>query len=129
VSWLLIRAFAGDTLKSAWDWLQHASFWQLVSLALATLFIVQHFQLVTARHDAARWHSQSDKNAAQAVNYRRQLDAISTRKNVQRQVTGDNVKKVVERQVQIRTIIQHIHDAPNPPDCGTPALGELRNEL
>jgi hypothetical protein len=58
-----------------------------------------------------------------------QLDHISTNKNVQKQVTTRTVEKVVQGQVQVRTIVQHIHDAPNPPDCGTPDLDQLRNVL
>jgi uncharacterized protein YqfA (UPF0365 family) len=130
MTWALAAlAFAKRAGSGVLSYLSRADAWQLVSLGLAALLIVQHFSLVAARHDAARWHSQSDKNAAQAVNYRRQLNAISTKRNEQAKVTTRTVEKVVQGQVQIRTIVQHIHDAPNPPDCGTPALGELRNEL
>jgi len=118
----LLKLFAGDPLGYIGKWLSHASFWQLVSLGLAGLFIVQHFQLVSARHSAAKWEKV-------AVNYGRQLDAISTKRNVQRQVTTRTVEKVVQGQVQVRTIVQHIHDAPNPPDCGTPDVDQLRNVL
>jgi hypothetical protein len=130
MTWALaVLGFAKRAGSGVLSYLSRADAWQIVSLALAALLIVQHFQLVSARHDAARWHSQSDKNAKLASGYKDQLDSISTKRNEQAKVTTRTVEKVVQGQVQIRTIVQHIHDAPNPPDCGTPALGELRNEL
>jgi hypothetical protein len=109
-------------LGRAWGWLSHASLWQIVSICLCVFICVQHFQLVSARHSAAKWEALS-------VNYRRQLDSISTKRDVQKQVSTRTVEKVVQGQVQVRTIVQHIHDAPNPPDCGTPDLDQLKAVL
>ena len=118
----LLRLFAGDPLGYIWKWIQHASFWQLVSICLCVFICVQHFQLVSARHSAAKWEGL-------AVNYRRQLNSISTKRDVQKQVSTVTVQKVVQGQVQVRTVVEHIHDAPNPADCATPDVAELRNVL
>jgi hypothetical protein len=118
----LLRLFAGDPLGYIWKWIQHASFWQLVSLGLAALFIVQHFQLVSARHSAAKWEATAGK-------WKSQLDGISTTRDVQKQVSTRTVTRVIQGQVQVRTVVEHIHDAPNPPDCGTPDVDQLRNVL
>ena len=122
MTWLAISAFFGKAGKAILSWLSHASLWQIVSICLCVFICVQHFQLVSARHSAAKWEGL-------AVNYRRQLDSISTKRDVQKQVSTRTVEKVVQGQVQVRTVVEHIHDAPNPPDCGTPDLGELRNAL
>lgn len=54
--------FAWANLKrdfaALWSWLCHRSFWQLVSMALALFVVVQHFELIHARHEAASWHNQ-----------------------------------------------------------------------
>jgi len=57
----LLKLFAGDALGCIWKWLKHASFWQLVSICLCVFICVQHFQLVSARHSAAKWESQTGK--------------------------------------------------------------------
>ena len=122
MTWLAISAFFGKAGKAILSWLSHASLWQIVSICLCVFICVQHFQLVSARHSAAKWEGL-------AVNYRRQLDSISTKRDVQKQVSTRTVEKVVQGQVQVRTVVEHIHDAPNPPACGTPDIGELRNVL
>jgi hypothetical protein len=77
---------------------------------------------VSARHSAARWEKQ-------ASGLQQQLNSISTAKNVQKQTTTRTVEKVIQGQRQVQTIVRVIHDAPNPPDCKTPALPELQNAL
>ena len=97
--------------------------WQLyVAIAIASAF---GLLLIDRNH----WKAADERDHATAVNYRRQLDSISTNRDVQKQVSTRTVEKVVQGQVQVRTIVQHIHDAPNPPDCGTPDISELRNVL
>lgn len=66
---------------------------------------------------------------AKATELQHQLDAISTKRNEQKQTTDRNVEKVVQESVQVRTVVKHIHDAPKPEDCGTPDLSTLRNAL
>lgn len=109
-------------LGRVWGWLQHASFWQVASICLCLVIAYQHIELIRSDHEAAKWQKL-------AVNYGRQLDAISTKRDVQKQVSTRTVTRVIQGQVQVRTIVQHIHDAPNPPACGTPDISELRNVL
>lgn len=89
---------------------------------MGALLIVQHFQLVSARHSAARWEKQ-------ASGLQQQLKSISTAKNIQKQTTTRTVEKVIQGQKQVQTIVRVIHDAPNPPDCKTPALDTLRGAV
>lgn len=115
---LLLRSWLG----SAWDFLKGASAWQILCLAMGALLIVQHFQLVSARHSAARWEKQ-------ASGLQQQLNSISTNKNVQHEVTTRTVARVIQGQKQVQTIVRVIHDAPNPPDCKTPAIDRLRSAV
>ena len=117
-----LPAFAIQGVKAAWNFLKGASAWQILCLALACVCIFTHFELVSARHSAARWEKQASGLQAQ-------LNSISNAKNVQHEVTTRTVEKVVQGQRQVQTIVRVIHDAPNPPDCGTPALDTLRGAV
>jgi hypothetical protein len=97
----------------AWRWLRHASFWQLVSIGLLCLAVVQYFQTADARHDADNYLKQRDA-------YKTQLDTISTKRNEQKAETAERV----------RTVVRTVHDAderakvieaePLPGECKTP---------
>jgi hypothetical protein len=116
------RLLAGNALGAVWRFLKHASFWQLIALALAGLCIILWFQLNDARSDAARWEKQ-------AAGFKAQLDSISTKRNVQHDVTERTVEKVVKGDPVVQKIVQVIHDAPNPPDCKTPGLETAKAAL
>jgi hypothetical protein len=122
MSWLAISLFGKRILGAVWGWLSHASFWQLVSIALLILCAILMFQRNDARSDAARWEKQFRAVKAQ-------LDAISSKRNLQHEVTERAVEKVVRGDPVVRTVVKTIHDAPNPPDCKTPALSEARGAL
>jgi hypothetical protein len=64
VTWIALLAFAKRVGTSVLTWLSHRSFWQLVSLALACVIVVQHFTLADARHDRDAWHRQFDAEHA-----------------------------------------------------------------
>jgi hypothetical protein len=59
-----LLSFALGNLKhdlgALWAWLCHRSFWQLTTMALAVLLVIQHFQLSDARHDRDSYKSQRD---------------------------------------------------------------------
>jgi hypothetical protein len=112
----------GAFLKPIGDLLGRISWqgWLCIACALAGLWLV---------HDRNHWKAADARDHATAVNYRRQLNSISTKRDVQKQVSTRTVEKVVQGQVQVRTVVEHIHDAPNPPDCGTPDVDQLRNVL
>jgi hypothetical protein len=116
------KMFAGNALGAVWRFLKGASAWQLIALALAGLCIILWFQRNDARSDAARWEKQ-------AAGFKAQLDSISTKRNVQHDVTERTVTKVVRGDPVVRKIVQVIHDAPNPPDCKTPGLDVARAAL
>lgn len=86
---LSLLAFAKRLGSGALSWLTHASFWQLVSLGLLCLSVVQHFTLIDARHDAAAYLKQRD-------GYKAQLDALSSKKNEQQVVTKTNIVTVTK---------------------------------
>jgi hypothetical protein len=109
------KLLAGNALSAVWNFLKVASAWQLIALALAGLCIILWFQRNDARSDAARWEKQ-------AAGFKAQLDSISTKRNVQHDVTERTVEKVVKGDPVVRTIVRNIQQAPNPPDCKTPGL-------
>jgi hypothetical protein len=90
MTWLAIFAFFGKAGKAALSWLSHASLWQLVSLGLAALFIVQHFQFVSARHSAAKW----EKVSAQ---YKVQLDTETEKNKAAEKQTAQISKQLKDR--------------------------------
>jgi len=77
-------------LGRAWGWLSHASLWQIVSICLCVFICVQHFQLVSARHSAAKWEGL-------AVNYRRQLDAETEKNKAAEKQTAQISKQLRDR--------------------------------
>jgi hypothetical protein len=112
---LALKLLAGNALSAVWRFLKGASAWQLIALALAGLCIILWFQRNDARSDAERWQKQ-------AAGFKAQLDSISTKRNVQHDVTERTVEKVVKGDPVVRTIVRNIQQAPNPPDCKTPGL-------
>ena len=56
-----IPAFAMQGAKAAFNFLKGASAWQILCLIAGVVIIYQHFEIVSARHDAARWHTQFTK--------------------------------------------------------------------
>jgi hypothetical protein len=116
------RLLAGNALGAVWRFLKGASAWQLIALALAGLCIILWFQRNDARSDAARWQKQ-------AAGFKAQLDSISTKRNVQHDVTERTVEKVVKGDPVVRTIVRNIQQAPNPPDCKTPGIDAARSAL
>jgi hypothetical protein len=112
---LALKLLAGNALSAVWRFLKGASAWQLIALALAGLCIILWFQRNDARSDAERWQKQ-------AAGFKAQLDSISTKRNVQHDVTERTVERVVKGDPVVRTIVRNIQQAPNPPDCKTPGL-------
>jgi hypothetical protein len=94
--------------------------WLCIACALAGLWLV---------HDRNHWKAVATERQASLVKLHATLDSISTKRDVQKQVSTRTVEKVVQGQAQVRTVVEHIHDAPNPPDCGTPDLENLRSVL
>ena len=115
-----LAAFAWANLKhdlsALWSWLCHRSFWQLVSMGLAIFALVQHFEIVSARHEAAKWqrqytliHTQLDKLRSESKAQQGQVTKVI---HDYRTVTKPEVVKQVER----------VESAPLPGQCRTPDL-------
>lgn len=98
---------------AAWNWLSHASFWQVVSLVLGVLLAVQHFQLIDARHDAAKWKKQYD--AVQT-----ELTKLSASRNAQKATTVERIKVLHQKARIADDKAQVIEQAPLPGQCRTP---------
>jgi hypothetical protein len=113
VTWLLALGFVKRAGGAVWRWLTHASFWQLVSLALACFAIVQHFQIADARHDAASYAKQRDALKAE-------LDAISSKRNEQKAETGKRIVVVKEQIRHADTEAKRIEQAELPGQCKSP---------
>ena len=60
MTWLALVALLKRVGTAVMTWLQHASFWQIVSIGLAGLLVVTHFELVHERHVAATYLKQRD---------------------------------------------------------------------
>lgn len=71
--------------------------WQFVSLGLAVLYGVQHFELVVARHSAAKWHHQYDVLNKAQKDAKTKNEADVKRIKAEQQRITDNVSKDYER--------------------------------
>jgi hypothetical protein len=111
---LAIRMFLGGALSKLWAWLSHRSFWQIVCMALAAFALVQHFQLADARHDRDSYRSQRDE-------YKRQLDAISSKRNEQKATTAERIKVVTRTIHDADERAKVVEKALPPGDCKTNA--------
>ena len=60
---------------------------------------------------------------------RNELRAISDRKNEQRKVTTGNIERAERGEREAKPIADKIREAPIPPNCETPGLELLRNEI
>jgi hypothetical protein len=109
---LATLALGKRAVSALWTWLCHRSFWQLVSLALSCVIVVQHFTLADARHDRDAYRAQRD-------GYKAQLDAISSKRDVQRQVTRDNIKVVTRVIHDAEDRARVVETAPVPQGCVT----------
>ena len=108
---LALKLFAGGALKKLLAWLGSLTLWQIVSLGLAIFVGIQFLELRGERRHSA-------KLQAQVVNYSRQLQAISSKKNEQIVVTRDRIK-IVEKQVRHADDVAKNRATPVPHNCKT----------
>lgn len=78
--------------------------------------------VVVLIQDRNRWK-------AKATSLQTTLNEISTKRNEQRRVSEKNVREVVKGDPQVRETVRVIRAAPLPPNCATPGLDTLRNEV
>ena len=86
---------------AVWGWLSSLTLWQLVSLGLAIILIIQHFQILDARHDRDAWRKQynaehqgriADRKAyqqAQSDAKAKNLQTIAQVKSEQEKITNE----------------------------------------
>lgn len=115
---LIIKAFAGRALAV----LGRLNVWQLLLIVMTAFAALQSVRLASEQRHARKVEAQLAK-AADALN------RITTARNEQRRTSETTVTRVIQGQDRVRTIVKTIHDAPNPPDCKTPALDQARNAL
>lgn len=60
---------------------------------------------------------------------RAELKAISDAKNEQKKITKGNIDEAEKGEQDARPIVKIIREAPIPPNCQTPGLEILRNEI
>jgi hypothetical protein len=113
VTWLTLGLFAKRVGTGVITWLTHASFWQFVAIGLLCLAVVQHFELAHSRKDAAAYLKQRDA-------YKAQLDSISSKRDVQRQVTRDRLVTVTRVIKEADGRAEKVEKAPLPGRCRTP---------
>lgn len=58
-----------------------------------------------------------------------ELNRISSRKNEQKRETANRIKEAEKSERDAKPIADKIREAPIPPDCATPGLDILRNEI
>jgi hypothetical protein len=80
-------------------------------------------------HSRDYWKADDQKHMQRIVELNQQISDMTTRQDVQHGISEKTVTKVVQGPERIKTIVQHIHDAPEGPDCTTPDLELLRNTI
>lgn len=131
--------FAFSNLKrdmaALWRWLCHRSFWQLVSMGLAIFAIVQHFQIIGARHEAAKWHHQFDgehggRIADRTAYIKAQAEAralnqtqVATIERKHQEINNERVTDLNSRLELIRRELRRQSASTAPHDLGSPSTG------
>ena len=113
MTWALLGGLAGRLGGAVWGWLSSLTLWQLVSLGLAIILIIQHFQLLDARHDRDAWRKQYNAEHAK-------LRAISSKRNEQKVETQERIKVVTRTIHDADGKAKVIEQAPLPGQCRTP---------
>lgn len=123
--WLALKLFAGGALKNVWTFLCHRSVWQLAFGAALLLSAIEHFQLVTARHDAARWQKQftaehdgriADRKAytkAQSDAHAQNVADVQRVEAKQKEITNETVSTLNARLERIRGELRATPSAPS----------------
>jgi hypothetical protein len=124
MTWLAIGGFLKSLASGIGAWLSRRSLAELGVIALAILFVIQHFALVDARHDAAKWQKQFNAEHAK-------LEAISSKRDTQKQTTAENVKVVTRVIHDADGRAKVVEQAPIPPtDChGVTPSGVLQADV
>ena len=109
MTWLL---FGRSVITAVITWLSHRSFWQVVSLILAIILIVQTLRLGSEQRHAS-------KLQAQVVKLSNELTRISSVKNEQKIITRDRIVTVNRGLQAADERARKVEQAPPAPNCKT----------
>lgn len=100
-----------------------ARYWKAGLIGLLVLLLA--IQSVRLGHE----RNLLEKERINSNELRAELKAISTKRNEQAETTRGNVERAEKNEREGRKIADTILEAPIPPDCQTPGLEIMRNEL
>ena len=96
--------------------------WQLLCIALFATSAVFFVQRNVAR-------GERDSALVNLREVRAELKSISDKRNEQAETTRGNIKQAEKNEREGKRIADEIRNAPIPPDCRTPGLDIMRNEI
>jgi hypothetical protein len=112
MSLALIRLFLGAALKKLVAWLSHRSFWQIVSMGLALLLVVQTVRVKSEQRHAHKVETQLSKAVAE-------LNSISSKRDDQKRETAERIKVVTQTIHDADERAKLVEKAPPAPNCRT----------
>lgn len=74
------------------------------------------------KHSRDHWKSVANTRQTTITDLQGTIRGMTTKQDVQHEVSTRTVTEVVQGPERLRTVIRHIHDAPLPPNCATPDL-------
>ena len=95
---------------------------------LAAIFLIVAI-VQTIRIDGFLWIDGANDKLEDCARDRNELRAIAKAKNEQAETTRGNIERAEKNEREGRKIADDIRAAPIPPDCQTPGLDIMRNEL
>jgi hypothetical protein len=97
--------------------------WKLAALGLMALLLA--VQTVRLGHA----HNKIERREIDIRELRGELERISTERNEQAKKTGQSIGQAERGEREARPIADRIREAPIPPNCSTPGIEILRNEI
>jgi endonuclease/exonuclease/phosphatase (EEP) superfamily protein YafD len=115
--WLTVLGIA----KRIGAWLTSLSFWQLVSLGLAVLVMVQQGRVWSEQRHSQKVAMQLNKCNGARMDLQAKLDAISTKRNEQKAETQTRIVTVEKQIRHADDQAKIIERAPLPGNCKSPS--------
>jgi hypothetical protein len=106
-------------LKWVLGWLKHATFLQVLCVALLVLTAAEFIGWQAEKQHSAKLGTQLTEAIAARDNYKRQLDGISTKRNEQQVVTRDRIVEVTRAIKSADERAKVVETAPPPGECKT----------
>lgn len=99
------------------------TYWKLAALGVVAMLLA--VQTVRLGHRT----NQLEKERINSNELRFELDRISSRKNEQKRETVNRIDGAERGEREAQPIADNIREAPIPPNCATPGIEILRNEI